>query len=320
MNRFAFALAFGLSLASSLGGCKKKEADQAPAPSPASNQPAPPPPVVVDAPAAPVYSAEAAKAALASLSTCTSQYSCDGYKTLLGFGQPVVPDVMAALAEPTTGKDQRRILAELVGELKPAGQGPALVAMASSITDDSMLQSDLYKAAGATGGKETFDALIAEYAKALADSDDDRDIPLRGGLRAFPAESVAWAKENLPKAKDDHTAYADLITDSGAAGDLPVIVEMLGQTKDPMARHRLAAKAIELGDKGHFAVFVDGLKSKDVYDRSDAANFLAKVAEQAPEDLKPQLVELLQKGKAGDSGGLTAMGYDEALKKLGATP
>ena len=125
-------------------------------------------------------------------------------------------------------------------------------------------------------------------------------------------------KSNLPKAKDNHTGYADLVTDSATAADRPAIALMLGATKDVMARNRLAAKAIELGDQAHFGVFVAGLSSKDVYDRSDSANFLAQVAEHAPADLKPQLIELLTKGKAGDSGGLTAMGYDEALKKLGA--
>jgi hypothetical protein len=122
----------------------------------------------------------------------------------------------------------------------------------------------------------------------------------------------------MAKAKDDQTYYADLITDSATAADLPTIVELLGVTKDLMARHRLAAKAIALGDAAHFDVFVAGLKSKDVYDRSDAANFLADVADKAPAELKAELIELLQKGKAGDSGGLTAMGYDKALKLLGA--
>ncbi len=184
--------------------------------------------------------------------------------------------------------------------------------------DENVHNRKMYEAAGASGGQPVFDALIAEYAKAFASTDDDRDIPLRGGLRAFPAESVAWAKANLPKAKDDHTAYADLITDSAAAADLPTVVEMLGATKDVMARNRLAAKAIELGDTAHFDVFIVGLKSKDQYDRSDSANFLADVADKAPADKKAELIDLLQKGKAGDQGGLTAMGYDKALKALGA--
>jgi hypothetical protein len=179
-----------------------------------------------------------------------------------------------------------------------------------------MLQGDLYEAAGASGGQAVFDTLIAEFVKAAASTDDDREIPLRHGLGAFPAESVAWVKANMAKAKDDQTYYADLITDSATAADLPTIVELLGVTKDLMARHRLAAKAIELGDASHFGVFVAGLSSKDEYDRSDAANFLENVADKAPAELKDKLIELLEAGKAGDRGGLTSMGYDGALKKL----
>ena len=91
---------------------------------------------------------------------------------------------------------------------------------------------------------------------------------------------------------------------------------------DSLPHPSLARSAILRAVYGGYSVvagvFVAGLKSKDVYDRSDAANFLAKVAEHAPAEMKAELIDLLQKGKAGDSGGLTAMGYDEALKKLGA--
>lgn len=141
---------------------------------------------------------------------------------------------------------------------------------------------------------------------------------MRAGLKAFPAESVAWVKAKLPKAKDDPSSYADLITDSATATDLPTIVELLGKTKNVMARDRLAGKAIELGDVNHFDVFVTGLKSDDQYDRSDAAGFLAEVADKVPADQRAALIELLQKGMAGDQGGLTAIGYQDALKKLGA--
>ena len=322
MNRtLTLSLVLGLALAA----CKKKE--DAPAGGTAAATGAatataapPPPPPAPDAAVAAAYSADAAKKALGELAACSTQYNCAAYTTLVGFGPAAAPDLVAALGDPAVTKDTRRLIAAAIAEIKPPDVGPKLVEIANT-ADDSMLQGDLYEAAGASGGRATFDALIAEYKKAIASLDDDRDIPLRSGLRAFPAESVAWAKENLPKAKKDHTAYADLITDSAQAADLPAVVEMLGQTKDPMAKNRLAAKAIELGDtaKERFDVFVAGLSSKDVYDRSDTANFLAKVADKVPAEMKAQLVELLQKGKAGDSGGLTSMGYDEALKKLGAS-
>jgi hypothetical protein len=250
---------------------------------------------------------------------CASDYDFAGYKTLVGFGAQAAPDLLALAGDKTASAEARGMAAKALGEIKAPDAGPKLIEIANAAGEsESMLQGDLYEAAGKSGGQATFDALIAEYAKAIASMDDDRDIPLRHGLSAFPKESVAWAHANLPKAKDNLTGYADLVTDSASGPDLPAINEMLGATKDVMARDRLASKAIELGDKNHFDVFVAGLSSKDEYDRSDAANFLANVAGDAPADLKAKLIELLQKGKAADAGGMTAAGYDEALKKLGA--
>jgi hypothetical protein len=83
-----------------------------------------------------------------------------------------------------------------------------------------------------------------------------------------------------------------------------------------MARHRLAAKAIEFGDKDQFAILMKGLRSKNAYDRSDAAGFLADVAADMPEKLKPKAIKLLKSGKKRDHGGITADAFDKALRKL----
>lgn len=315
----ATALATALLLAVTLG-CGKKDKDKAASTKPTETvEPAAPvAPTPPPAPAAPTYSPEAAKALVSEMVKCTSDYGCAALDTLVSFGPKAAPELLSVARDPAASKDARGLAITALTKIKAPEAGLPLIEAANAVADDFMLQGDLYEAAGASGGQPVFDALIAEYAKAFASTDDDRDIPLRGGLRAFPAESVAWAKANLPKAKDDHTAYADLITDSAAAADLPTVVELLGATKDVMARNRLAAKAIELGDTAHFDVFIVGLKSKDQYDRSDSANFLADVADKAPADKKAELIDLLQKGKAGDQGGLTAMGYDKALKALGA--
>lgn len=301
-----------------LAACGKKDKESAPAkddvvatPPPAPTPPPPPPPAV--------YSPDAAKQLIAKLDDCVVPDSCEPYKTLVGFGPQVGPDLLAAIADPAVPAGARAMAATTLGALKLPDAGPKLVELGSTI-DDHSIQRDVFKAAGASGGQATFDALIAAYDKAIADLDDDRDIPLRGGLRAFPAESIAWAAGKLAafkgKTSSDATGYADLFTDSATAADLPVLVTSLGKTKDPMVRHRLAAKAIELGDLAHFEVFAAGLQSDDQYDRSDAANFLARVADKVPADQKAKLVELLEKAKAGDQGGLTSRGYDEALKNL----
>lgn len=316
------ALATALLLAATLG-CGKKDKDKSASTkptetvAPAPVAPAPTPPPVA---AAPTYSPEAARALVSGMVKCASDYGCAEFDALVAFGPKAAPELLTVVRDPAAGKDARVLAVTALTKIKAPEAGLPLIEVANAMTDDSMLQSDLYKAAGASGGQPVFDALIAEYVKAIASTDDNRDIPLRGGLRAFPAESIAWVKVNLPTAKDDHSSYADLVTDSAVAADLPTVVELLGATKDVMARNRLAAKAIALGDVAHFDVFIAGLKSKDQYDRSDSANFLADVADKAPADKKAELIDLLQKGKAGDQGAYTASGYDEALKALGATP
>ena len=57
-------------------------------------------------------------------------------------------------------------------------------------------------------------------------------------------------------------------------------------------------------------------RDQDQYVRSDAANFIADVAELAPAELRDEWIELLEAGQAKDKGGLTAVGYDKSLKKL----
>jgi hypothetical protein len=312
-------LAALILLAAALGCGGKKSDDAKPATAPPAAKPVEPAakPAEPPPPPAPVYSPETAKALVAEMIKCSSDYGCQALDTLVGFGAPAAAELLALAGDTAATTDARGLAASALTKLKASEAGPKLVEIANAIADDRMLQGDLYEAAGASGGQGTFDALIAEYAKARASSDDDREIPLRQGLKAFPAQSVAWAKDNLPKAaKDNQVPEADLITDSATAADLPVVVELLAAAKDPMARHRLAAKAIELGDTSHFGVFVAGLSSKDEYDRSDAANFLENVADKAPAELKDKLIELLEAGKAGDRGGLTSMGYDGALKKL----
>lgn len=310
------ALCSFLVAALACGGKKSDDGKPAAAkptePAPVAAKPAEPPP-----PPAPTYSPEAAKALVGEMAACSSEYGCKPFETLVGFGAAAAPELLTLAGDTAASSDARRMAASALTKIKAPDAGLRLVELGNGVADDSMLQGDLYEAAGASGGQPVFDALIAEYAKAAASTDDDREIPLRDGLRAFPAQSVAWAKDTLAKAdKSNQTPQADLITDSATAGDLPAIVEMLGVAKDQMAKHRLAAKAIALGDTAHFGVFVAGLKSKDQYDRSDAANFLADVADKVPADLKPELISLLEAGKAADRGGLTARGYEQALGKL----
>jgi hypothetical protein len=229
------AILTALSLTAALAcGKKKDDAPPAPAPTPKPTEPAAvTPPAPPPAPAAPTYSPEAAKAAVGELTKCTSEFNCAAFDTLIGFGAKAAPELVALAVDAAATSDARQLAAAALTKLKAPDVGAALIEAANAVKDDSMLQGDLFEAAGASGGQAVFDTLIAEFVKAAASTDDDREIPLRHGLGAFPAESVAWVKANMAKAKDDQTYYADLITDSATAADLPTIVETARRHQGP---------------------------------------------------------------------------------------
>jgi hypothetical protein len=264
---------------------------------------------------APKYSPENAKKLAAELAACTSEIGCKAYEALASFGAQAAAELLAFATDASAKPEARAIAAKALGKAKVADAGPKLVEAGNKV-DDSLRQGDFYEAAGECGGQATFDALIGEYAKAMTSSDDDRENPLRKGLRKFPAESLAWAKAELPKTKEQ-TSVADLVDDT--ATDAAAVQALLAVAKDPMARNRLAKKAIELGanDPKLWDVFLTNLASKDQYDRADAGNFLAHVVAKVPEDKKAKFVELLKKANEGPKDPMLKGGLEKSLKALG---
>lgn len=264
---------------------------------------------------APKYSPENAKKLAAELAACTSEIGCKAYEALASFGAQASAEMLASATDASVPLESRVLAAKILGKAKVADAGPKLVEAGNKV-DNSLRQSDFYGAAGECGGQATFDALIGEYAKAITSSDDDREIPLRAGLRKFPAESLAWAKAELPKTKEQ-SSVADLVDDT--ATDAAAVQELLGIAKDPMARNRLAKKAIELGasDPKLWDVFLTSLASKDQYDRADAGNFLSHVVAKVPEDKKAKFVELLKKANEGPKDPMLKGGLEKSLKALG---
>lgn len=264
---------------------------------------------------APRYSPELAKKHAAELASCSSEYNCKPFDALVAFGAQAAPELIALAIDGSAKIEARRLAAKALGKAKVADAGPKLVEAANKL-DDSLAQGDFYEAAGECGGQPTFDALIAELGKAMASSDDGREIPLRKGLRKFPQETTAWAKAALAKAKEPVT-IADLVDDN--ATDMAMVQELLPATKDLMARNRLAKKAIELGatDPKLWDVFLQALASEDQYDRSDAGNFLAPVVAKVPADKKAKLVELLKKATEGPKDPMLKGGLETSLKALG---
>lgn len=302
------------------GGCKKedkpstKPADPKtdPKPDTTATDPKPEPPKADEAPK---YSPETAKKLAGELGTCSSEFNCKPYEALVSFGPQAAPELLAVATDASAKLEGRRLAAKALGKIKAPDAGPKLVEAANKL-EDSLAQGDFYEAAGECGGQATFDALIAEFTKATASTDDRREIPLRKGLSKFPAETLTWAKAELPKAKKQ-TSIADLVDDT--ATDAAAVQELLGAAKDPMAKNRLAKKAIELGanDPKLWDVFLTNLASKDQYDRADAGNFLAHVVAKVPEDKKAKFVELLKKANEGPKDPMLKGGLEKSLKALG---
>lgn len=294
--------------------------DKAPADSPSAKSDAPASAAAASAPAsaapkAPTYSkAEAAKL-LEQVNGCKYDFDCDAFKPLLGFGDQAHADIIAFVEDKTKSEKGRKVALQLLVKGKAAAMAERVYAVAKSI--EGFDRGDYYKAVGAlgAGNAKLFEQLKAEL---LAEKSSIKSIPIRNALEGMPTLAMTWITADFGKEPKAETRLASLVGAVAKAEHLAAVKAMLGKATDQMAKHRLAVAAIKLGDKGHFNVFVEGLQATNQYDRSDAANFLAKVAKEAPADLKAKLIELLKAAQAKDRGGLTSRGYTKSLKILGA--
>lgn len=261
------------------------------------------------------YSPEAAAAALTAMQQCTSQYGCDALDTLVGFGDKVSNDLFSLAVDAAKTKEIRQVALAGLEKIKDPAMGMGLFEAAKK-EEDFMVRAGLFKAAGAGGNAETFAAMVGHYA---SDDSEEHRTEMRSGLRNFGGEMLfSWAAENYPEDEDKQIRFADLIGDSGEAADKDKTIELMTKTTHSMAKHRLASFAVKLGGTEQISVLIEGLKSSDQYDRSDAASFLVDIAESIPAAQKQEVIDLATAAKAKDAGGLTAMGYDKLLKKLGA--
>lgn len=140
---------------------------------------------------------------------------------------------------------------------------------------------------------------------------------LRGQLKTYGTRAVTWAAEQLVVSRDE-LPYAELIEVAATRADERIVRRALDASREAMARHRLAATLISMGELDAFGVLLDGLESANAYDRSDAAAIVADVVDQLPRDLEPRAIALLRAGLAADAGGVTARGYEKSLRALGA--
>ena len=306
IHRTLLIAALGLAAAA---GCKKDSNDEAPAAAPKVDPAALTPPA--PEPAAPVYSEDKAAALVGELASCKNPYSCDPLTALVSFGAKVSGALADIATDAGKSKDQRQIALHGLTEIKDPAVGVRLFE-AGKLEQDFILRGGLFKAAGASGGDDTFAAMIAEYS---SDSSKDYRTELGFGVKAFDKATIfAYASSNYPAAAQDQVRFANLVQDS--ATDAAAVQPLLDKTKHSMARHRLASAMVALGDATKLDILISGLGSKDEYDRSDAANMLARVVDSVPADRKAEVVDLTTKAKARDKGGLTSVGYDKILKAL----
>jgi hypothetical protein len=272
--------------------CSKKQDKPAPAPPPAAADP-----VAAEPAAAPPasYSPEAAKQALDQIGSCVVPDACPAFDTLVKFGAPAIPDLVAYVSDASKPLDGRRVAAAGLGKLKAADAGPKLVELGLASTDITA-QSDFLKAAGECGGDATFAALTAQYDKENHGDDNDHLVPLLDGLKGFGEKSLTYAKTKMKGAKDE-TKYADVINEVATPADKDTVAALAGTAKDLMANNRLASKAIALGatDDKLWDVLMKGFASDSPYDHGDAGNFIAPIIDKAPADKKAKIHDLVKK-------------------------
>jgi hypothetical protein len=251
-----------------------------------------------------------------ALAKCEFDFKCDAYKPIVALGAKVAPDVLKLVLDADKPQRARAVATKALGEIKDAATGKALYG-AGMVEKDVVLRMALYDAVGAIGGDEVFALAQKDY---LTDAGWQVRVDLSRVLVAFGARARDWAAGEIGKHAGDkfETALADIIVATSDKNDLPKLVELLAHVKDAMAAHRLAAKAVALGDVAKVDVMIKGLADENEFNRSDAANMLARVADKIPADQKDHVIELVKAARAKDKGGLTSMGYDSVLKKLGA--
>ncbi len=302
-------------------GCKKHETES-PLVNPKTAEPAPAINVALNPPqplTPPVYTKQEALKQIAKLSTCAGVANCEPYNTLVGFGPAASMDVLDFAVDPNAPFPQRRIAARAIGVTRVGDNGLKLIDAASKMPEtESLTMGAFYEAAGMVGGTPILEALLREYTRAIAVPGAPRATPLRQGLRAFPTEATAWAITELPKQKNYQVHLADLIVELATPADRGSILGVITRTTDPMAKHRLAMKAIALGavDPSLFDVFVTDLSSNNRDIVADAGVFLSTVASQVPVAYRAKLVPLLQKQLKDSKDPARDLGLQKSLDEL----
>jgi len=311
-----FAIHLAACFAVSLLACGREGAPSAADPGQSAGEGTDPADEAPEDDPAPVFSEEAAAELFAAIEACTSRLACEPLDTLAGFGADVAPQARALVADEGTPPQTRGLIMTLMGELAlEVDLVPLYEAVRAS--DDRDLRAGFESLLAALA--PTHDALAESLRADLLDEDRVLQLPVRRMLRHVGG-TLEWAFERLEGEHDERhaTTFADLIADLAEAEHLPRVIALIEAAPRVMARHRLAAAAIALGDRSHFGVLLDGLRLDNPFDRADAANLLARVADHLPAEHRDEAIDLLRAGLERAAGDLTAGGFEQSLRALGA--
>ncbi len=227
------------------------------------------------------------------------------------------PEALAKVATDNKVSKGKRLsaLASLAGLRSPKVAG--ILFEAAKFEPEFALRNALFNAAAASGSEEVTLAMASHYASHHAK-------PYRNGLRAALRNNLsgsklfAWASAHFPDEEARQPWVADLIIDSKDSADRATVLALMEKAKHPMAYHRLARAAVELGAQDKIDVLIAGMKLGDENERSDAAALLAEVADRIPNDKKAAVIEVAKAAKSKGARGLASRGYDDLLSKLDA--
>lgn len=246
------------------------------------------------------YSPEAAAAAIEIMKTCESAYSCQGVDDLVAMGADAAPAVEAVALDVTASEDARENACHVLSEIGVRSGGMELFE-AGKASDDSGMRRELFGAAASAGDPTVITAMLEFF---VSEESDDMETEVLIGLRDAPKETVMpWITTNFDNHPNAELNMVNLLQSQAGEGDVAFLESKLGNLNDPMATARLAESLISFGQTQHYPVLVEVMKDGDKYNRSVAAQSFREVHKDCPEELKAEIIPLLESIMEEDASG-----------------
>jgi hypothetical protein len=241
------------------------------------------------------YSSAAMGDAITALRTCETESLCGPFAVIKSWGAKAAPALLDELKIDTNGYVLRHVL-NLLEAAKVPGSGVKMFAIASAMksTYDA---GEVNASAIKIDGKLVF----THFSRALMkETDESRATALRQGMMQMPDEALAYITREM-QYSGNPVALATLADTIVTKDNAKTIAGLIRLTKNPIARHRLAAAAIrgEFVKDELFDTFHASLTNKDADTRKDALVYLN--VDTIPAQLKAPFLALVQKQVANGS-------------------